>query len=137
LRKDISKLRRGQGLSHLDSLLKQAKQIGDYHYLVGEVQAGTMDEFRELGDQVLRKLDQGVAILSAEIGKKRSFLAVVSDSLIKSKKLRADDLVRKVAAVTGGGGGGKPHMALGGAADNSKVPEALAEAKRLLPELLQ
>ncbi len=136
LRKELSSLRRGQGLSHLDTLLQQAKQVGDYQYLVGEVPAGTVDEFRELGDNVRRKLTNGVAVLCASIGKKTSFLAVVSDTAIESKKIRADVLVRQVASVTGGGGGGKPHMALGGAADKSKVPEALLAAGKILQELL-
>lgn len=136
LRKDLAKARRGEGVTQLDALLDQAVEAAGGRYLVGEVAAGSADELRELGDRVRKKLGSGAAVLCGATGKKTSFLAVVTDDLISAGTLRADELVRSVAAVTGGGGGGRPHMALGGAADVSKVPEALEEAKRLLAERL-
>jgi alanyl-tRNA synthetase len=60
----------------------------------------------------------------------------VSDDLVAEKKLRADELVRAVAKVTGGSGGGKPHLALAGGKDLSKLAEALAEGRRLIGEAL-
>jgi alanyl-tRNA synthetase len=65
------------------------------------------------------------------------FLAVVTDDLVRSGRLAADDLIRKVTAVAGGSGGGKPHMALGGARDRAQVPAALDEARRLLRAALE
>jgi len=51
---------------------------------------------------------------------------------VAEKKLRADELVRNVARITGGSGGGKPHLALAGGRELDKLEAALAEAKRLL-----
>lgn len=45
---------------------------------------------------------------------------------LREKGLRADTLIRDVAAVAGGRGGGKPHMAQAGIPDAGKLPEALA-----------
>jgi alanyl-tRNA synthetase len=56
----------------------------------------------------------------------------VTDDLVAENKLRADELVRNVAKVTGGSGGGKPHLALAGGRDLDKLDAALAEAKRIL-----
>ncbi len=137
LRKGLAKARRGEGVSHLDTLLSSAEEVGDHRFLVGSVQAGSVDELRELGDRVRQRLGSGGAVLCAEIGPKTSFLAVITDDLAKDKKIRADELVRAVAGVTGGGGGGRPHMALGGAADSARVPEALEEARRLLRAALE
>jgi alanyl-tRNA synthetase len=64
------------------------------------------------------------------------FLAAVTDDLVSEKRLRADELVRAVAKVTGGSGGGKPHLALAGGKDAGKLGAALAEARRLLQESL-
>jgi alanyl-tRNA synthetase len=136
-RKELSQVHRSEGLSILDELLGQVKSVAGGSYLVGEVKAESVDEFRALGDKVRQKLSRGAAVLCAAVGKKTSFLAVVTDDLVSEKKLRADQLVRQVAAVTGGGGGGKPHMALGGAADTDKVPEALEEAHKILRGALE
>jgi alanyl-tRNA synthetase len=51
----------------------------------------------------------------------------VTDDL-REKGMRADTLVRTVAAIAGGKGGGKPHMAQAGVPDASRLAAALAEA---------
>jgi alanyl-tRNA synthetase len=42
--------------------------------------------------------------------------------------VRADAIVREVAALAGGKGGGKPHMAQAGIPDGSRLPDALGQA---------
>jgi len=81
-------------------------------------------------------LGRGAAVLALEADGKLTFLAAVTDDLVAEKKLRADELVRNVAKVTGGSGGGKPHLALAGGKELDKLDAALAEAKRLLTEAL-
>ena len=63
-------------------------------------------------------------------------IAAVTDDLVAEKKLRADELVRAVAQVTGGSGGGKPHLALAGGKDAGKLAAALDEARRRITEAL-
>ena len=132
LRKDLAKARRGEGVTRIDALLEQAVTAGQQRYLVGSVEAASVNDLRELGDRIRTRLGSGAAVLCAATGTKTSFLAVVTDDLIAAGRLRADELVRAVSSVTGGGGGGRPHMALGGAADVDKVDAALAEAARIL-----
>jgi alanyl-tRNA synthetase len=81
-------------------------------------------------------LQRGAAVLAVRAGGKLTFLAAVSDDLVAEKVLRADELVRNVARVTGGSGGGKPHLALAGGKDATRLDEALAEARRLLATAL-
>ena len=47
----------------------------------------------------------------------------------------ASDVVRGAAALVGGGGGGRPTMARAGGKDPAKLPDALAEAERLISAL--
>ena len=54
-------------------------------------------------------------------------LVVVTDDL-KDRGVRADALVRDIAAPVGGKGGGKPHMAQAGIPDSSKLEEAMKGA---------
>ena len=137
LKKQLSRARRGEGSAELDRLLEEAGAAGGGRFAVGEVQAESVAALRELGDRVRRQLASGAVLLHARVEEKPMFLAVVTDDLIKSGRLAADDLIRKVTAVAGGSGGGKPHMALGGARDGAQVPAALEEARRLLRAALE
>jgi alanyl-tRNA synthetase len=91
---------------------------------------------RDAADKLRLTLKRGAAVLALKGGGKLTFVAAVSDDLVGEKKLRADELVRTVAQVTGGSGGGKPHLALAGGKDASKLGAALEEARRLLAEAL-
>ena len=91
---------------------------------------------RDAADRLRGALKRGAAVLALQGDGKLTFLAAVTDDLVSEKKLRADELVRKVAAVTGGSGGGKPHLALAGGRDLDKLDAALDEARRLLAEAL-
>jgi alanyl-tRNA synthetase len=91
---------------------------------------------RDAADRLRTSLGRGAAVLAVRAGGKLTFLATVTDDLVAEKKLRADELVREVAKVTGGSGGGKPHLALAGAGDPAKLADALDEARRRLAAAL-
>jgi alanyl-tRNA synthetase len=136
LRKDLSRARAGEGVAELDRLLASAETIGDARFAVGEIDAESVNALRETGDLIRKRIGRGGALLAAAIGKKTSFLAVVTDDLVAEGKLKADAIVRRVAGLTGGNGGGRPQMALGGAGDKAPVAEALDEARRLFRQML-
>ena len=66
---------------------------------------------------------------------KHAMLVVVTDDL-RALGVRADSIVRDVAAIAGGKGGGKPHMAQAGIPDGSRIAEALASAAELIRPIL-
>ena len=50
--------------------------------------------------------------------------------------VRADSVVREVAAIVGGKGGGRPHMAQAGVEDPARLDEALTAGLDTVRELL-
>ena len=68
-------------------------------------------------------------------GDKQALLAFVTDDMI-SRGVRADAVVREVAAVVGGRGGGRPHMAQAGVEDPERLEEALVAGASAVRELL-
>ena len=58
-------------------------------------------------------------------------MVVVTDGA-RDRGVRADVVVRELAAVAGGRGGGKPHMAQAGIPDGGRLPDALAALERVL-----
>ena len=93
------------------------------------------DEARALGDRLRERLGSGVAVLAARTGEKASLFAVATDDLIE-RGVRADQVVREVAAAAGGKGGGRPHMAQAGVGDPERLPEALAKVEDVVRSLL-
>ncbi len=91
----------------------------------------SLDEMKALADRVREKLGSGVAVL-AELGDKPMLVAVVTDDLIR-RGVRADAVVREIAAKVGGKGGGKPHMAQAGVGN----PAELISALESLPDVVR
>ncbi|MCC6651864.1 MAG: alanine--tRNA ligase [Candidatus Eisenbacteria bacterium] len=112
---------------------ERAQQAPGGRWIVEEMPAGVDAVAAREAANVLRDaLGSGAAVVSIQGEGKLTFLAVVTDDLVAAKKLRADELVREVAKVTGGSGGGKPNLALAGGKDASKLAEALDEARKRL-----
>lgn len=89
------------------------------------LRARDIEDARKWGDAFLSAGGTGVAVLAAELpGEKRALFAFVTDDLIR-RGVRADAVVREVAAVVGGKGGGRPHMAQAGVEDAERLDEAL------------
>ena len=92
-------------------------------------------DVRKWGDTFRDSPDAGVAVVAAEMpGGKHSLFAFASDRAIAAG-LRADRVVREVAARVGGRGGGRPHMAQAGVGDPAGVEEAVRGGAGLLRNL--
>ncbi|MEO5987288.1 MAG: alanine--tRNA ligase [Candidatus Eisenbacteria bacterium] len=128
-----------QGLeAEFAQLAESATQAPGGRWVVAEITAsGDTNAAREAADRLRGSLKRGAALLWLKSEGKLTFLAAVTDDLVAEKKLRADELVRAVAQVTGGSGGGKPHLALAGGKDASKLGAALDEARKRLAEALR
>ncbi|MEP6618954.1 MAG: alanine--tRNA ligase [bacterium] len=137
MEKKLDEAMRGGG-DGLQKLLAAAQPLGSNGALlvVGEVTVADAKALQAMGDALRDQLKSGVGVLAARLEDgKGSILAVVSDDL-REGGLRADAIVREVAAVAGGKGGGKPHMAQAGVPDASRLADALAEAPRLISALV-
>ena len=74
--------------------------------------------------RVTDKSQAAVALLASVNGAKLTFACAAGKEVI-AKGIKAGDLVKAAAILTGGNGGGKPDMAMAGGKDISKVDEAL------------
>jgi alanyl-tRNA synthetase len=116
----------------LDEILASAETINGVNVITYKMDNAPMARLKEVGDQIREKTKNTVAVIGAINDDKINFVCVVSDDLIKTKGLKAGDLIQKVAGIAGGGGGGRPHMATAGGKDINKFAEAMAEIKKLM-----
>ena len=100
------------------------------------MRAGDVKELQALGDALREQLGSGVGVLAARFEDGKGTLLVVVTDDLRAKGVRADAIMRDVAAVAGGRGGGKPHMAQAGIPDAARFGERAAEAPALVAALL-
>ena len=144
LRGEIAALRKAQADSQRGGLEAEMARLGGAaqtgsggRWVVAKIESeADANSVRDAADRLRSSLQRGAAVLALAAGSKLTFVAAVTDDLVAEKKLNASDLVKRVAQVTGGSGGGKPHLALAGGKDVTKLDDALAEARKLLGEAL-
>ncbi|HEU4929730.1 MAG TPA: DHHA1 domain-containing protein, partial [Candidatus Krumholzibacteria bacterium] len=91
--------------------LASAVDARGVRFVATTVEAPDVEALRSYGDALRGKLGVGVALVCQSGVEKPVCLIVSSDSAIKERGVKADELARKVAAELGFRGGGKPHMA--------------------------
>jgi len=137
LERRLEEAMRGGG-DQLQSLLQRSQTVGanGSRLVASIVRANDVKELQALGDAVREKLGSGVGVLAASFEDgKNALLVVVTDDL-RERGIRADALIKDIAAAAGGRGGGKPHMAQAGIPDASRLGEALARAPELVRSAL-
>ena len=134
--KKYKKAMQSQAGSQLDTWIQNAVEAAGIRIVSEKIDVESVDELRTIGDQLRGQMKSGVGVLGAVIGDKVNILCVVTDDLIKSKNLKAGDIVKTVSQLVGGSGGGKPHLALAGGKETDKVDEALKQVPEIVQQFL-
>ena len=88
------------------------------------------DALLELSDRFKQRHAPAAVVLGSATDGKVSLVANFDAGV--AEKISASDVIRGAAPLVGGGGGGRPTMARAGGKDAEKLPDALAEAERLI-----
>jgi alanyl-tRNA synthetase len=129
--KELAEIKLKEKLGGMDVIIASPLSVNGINIYKGRVDASSMDELKSMGDELRGKMKSGVGVLISEMEGKVGIVAVVSDELIKEKKILAGNIVKEVAKVVGGAGGGKPHLATAGGKDISKIDDALDALTKL------
>lgn len=89
--------------------------------------------FSKISEQLAASFD-GISVLSNSDAENASIAVTVAKSL--QSKIKAGELVSKIAALAGGKGGGRPDRAQAGTKEVTKVADALKAAQALIQEAL-
>ena len=88
------------------------------------------DALLDLSDRLKQRHAPAAVVLGSTGDGKVSLVANFDEAV--ARRVSAADVIRGAAPLVGGGGGGRPTMARAGGKDAGKLPEALAEAERLI-----
>ena len=136
LEKELSELKLEEKKGEISSVLKNPTEVRGIKIYKAEISAENNDELKSLGDELREKTKGSVGVLFSVIDNKAGIVCVVSDDLIKEKKLSAGKIVGELAKLVGGGGGGKPHLATAGGKDITKIQFALNKVEEIIESFL-
>ena len=109
----------------INELLENVDTVNGIKVLKTSFKNKSIDELKEIVDRGKEKLQSGVIILGSD-NEKAIFVAGVTKDLIS--KVKAGDIVKVAAQVTGGNGGGRPDFAQAGGKDGNAVEQAVEKA---------
>jgi len=141
LEKELSKFRLEARRDEMKRLASAAQPLDGtgMRVIAAEIVARDAGEIQSLGEMLRDELKLGaVAVLGAKLAEdKVSLVAMVSDDLVKEKKLKAGELIGKIAEVVGGRGGGRPQLAQAGGKFPERLGEALQNVERIVRESIK
>ncbi len=137
--KEIARLRSELAIEKSREGLANAETIGGIAVaalFIEDLDAATL---RTVSERMVKSLGSGVVVLGSnpadESGQRKAVLCVQVSRDVTAK-VKAGDLVGKLARICGGGGGGRPDMAQAGGKDATKVPEAISQVPGIVRELI-
>ena len=99
------------------------------------IKARGAQDARAWGDSFRDSTEAAIAVVAAELpGDKHALFAFATDRAIAAG-IRADAVVREVAAAVGGRGGGRPHMAQAGVSDPGGLDAAIRAGAGVVQDL--
>ncbi|MBE6033862.1 MAG: alanine--tRNA ligase [Clostridiales bacterium] len=131
LKKDIEDLKKTAISSSLDSILNEAKSIGEVKLLTKAFTDYDINDLRQISDDIKKSNKGYILVFAAQNGDKVTFMVSITDDLLE-KGYHAGNMIKQIAAAAGGGGGGKADMAQAGAKDPSKIQDAFKVAESLI-----
>ncbi len=133
--KKIAELEQKIVAYQMDSVIDGAVEINGVKVIAEKFEGIEGDMLKTMCARVTDKSAASVVLLASVNGAKLTFACAAGKEVV-AKGIKAGDLVKAAAQLTGGNGGGKPDMAMAGGKDVSKVDEALDAFKKSVEEKL-
>ena len=135
LEKQIAALNAALALADMDHLLAARIEVEGVPVLASTVPLDSAKTLREIGDKIRDKMANGIIVLGGEFDGKAALVALVSKEY--HSRIKAGELVNRVAAIVGGKGGGRADMAQAGGTMPDKLDEAMTKTPTIIADMLR
>ncbi|HEU4717116.1 MAG TPA: alanine--tRNA ligase, partial [Bacteroidia bacterium] len=132
LEKQVDALLRQKAKTIKSELIGKAEKVNGIHFIAQKIDLGSAEAIKDLAFELRNQLDPLFLVLGAEVNGKASLTLMISDDLVKEKKLNAGQIIRDLAKEIQGGGGGQPFFATSGGSNVAGIPKALEKAKAVI-----
>ena len=135
LEKELQQLKEQAAAQESANLSSKAIDVNGVKLLVSELSGVEPKMLRTMVDDLKNQLGSTIIVLATVVEGKVSLIAGVSKDV--TDRVKAGELIGRVAQQVGGKGGGRPDMAQAGGTDAAALPAALASVKGWVSAKLQ
>ena len=125
LRKEIAAQHEKAMKMEAEAKVSEKEEINGLNVLILKLKDQNTGGLKSYAETLRNRMQDGFVFLSNEADGKVTFVCASSKAAI-AKGLKAGDIVKAAAQLTGGNGGGRPDMAQAGGRDASRIDDALA-----------
>ncbi len=137
LERALAEQQRSVLAGRLDDAVRTAQPVGDLVLASARMDGATMDDLRELAQDLVRRLGSGaIALLGGtdETGTKALLAVAVSDDA--QGRVQAGALVGRLAKLVQGGGGGRANVATAGGRDPQGLDALFLDAPTIVGQMI-
>jgi alanyl-tRNA synthetase len=134
LEKEIKALRQKMANLRYQKDPQQIQTVEDISVMTQEVEGLSIEELRELADSLKQNLGSGIVVLGASEGNKAFIVISVTKDM--TDRIKASDLIKKIAPMIGGGGGGRPDFAQAGGTKPDQINVVLKNIGSIVQDFL-
>lgn len=135
LEKQLLKQNLQKIFDRIDELISSANTDLGFRIVKGRLDISS-SEFKEIGDRLKQKLNDGVSVIFSVNEGKINIVCTVGNKLIKEKGLNAGKIISEIAKELGGGGGGRPDIATAGGKNIEKLDEVINKIPSVIKNFL-
>ncbi|SJZ90749.1 alanine--tRNA ligase [Anaerorhabdus furcosa] len=122
LKKDLQKQNEKMMMLEADETVKQAKSIGGLNVIMLRKENADPNSLKSYAEVLRNKCEDSFVFIANVSDDKVTFVVASSKAAI-DKGLKAGDIAKLAASMSGGNGGGRPDLAQSGGKDSSKIDE--------------
>ena len=131
LEREVEEARQMSASVNVPDLVQAAEDVAGTKLVARKIEGADREMLKSLVDEIIDRVDSGIAVLGGDADGNVALVAKVSDDLIE-RGAHAGDLIGEVAGRAGGGGGGAPQFAQAGGGDPDRLDEAIAAARDIV-----
>ncbi len=128
LRKQVTELGKLKLLQLREQFAGQVQHYNGVNFLTAQVDLDG-ETVKNLAYELNASIPDLFLVLATSAEGKATLTVMLSENLVKERKLHAGNIIREIAKEIGGGGGGQPHIATAGGKNPAGIPAALEKAR--------
>ena len=128
LKKQVAELGKLKIQQLKEEFVSQVRHYNGVNFLTAKVDID-VETVKDLAYELNASVPDLFLVLATEAEGKATLMVMLSDTLVKERKLNAGIIIRELAKEIQGGGGGQPHIATAGGKNPAGIPAALEKAR--------
>ncbi len=137
LEKQLDRFKMDQASSLKSVLLEKIKIVGNTSVITAKIDADSPGTLKDIAFRLKSEVQGLVLVLGAEVSGKAHLAVMVSEDIVESHNLKANEIIRSISGHIKGGGGGQTFFATAGGKDPAGIDAAIKEALDIIIAALQ